>query len=131
MDEEEKTQESRDQRATITSMPRFSNSARSASVMPSSVMKPPIRSIGPSDENEVRPILELSATRYTFEAALIMARRRRFGPFAVQPVDRPAREKHLAAMLRAGHPLDIARRIVDATDPDETEEWVESAFGDE
>lgn len=64
-------------------------------------------------------------------AALIMARRRRFGPFAVQPVDRPAREKHLAAMLRAGHPLDIARRIVDASDPDETEEWVESAFGDE
>ncbi|KHK93071.1 regulatory protein RecX [Novosphingobium malaysiense] len=64
-------------------------------------------------------------------AALVMARRRRFGPYAVQPIDRPVREKQLAAMLRAGHPLDIARRIVDATDPDEAEEWAESACGDE
>jgi regulatory protein len=64
-------------------------------------------------------------------AALVMARRRRFGPFAVQPLDRPAREKQLAAMLRAGHALDIARRIVDASDSDEAEEWAESAFGDE
>lgn len=64
-------------------------------------------------------------------AALVLARRRRFGPFAVQPPDRPMREKHVAAMLRAGHSLDIARRIVDAKDPDAAEQWVESAIGDD
>lgn len=64
-------------------------------------------------------------------AALAMARRRRFGPFSVQVPDRPAREKQIAAMLRAGHPLDIARGIVDASDPEAAEEWAESAFGDD
>lgn len=64
-------------------------------------------------------------------AALVLARRRRFGPFAVQLPDRPAREKQVAAMLRAGHRLDIARRIVDARTPDVAVEWVESASGDD
>ena len=49
-----------------------------------------------------------------FDAALRYAERRRFGPFAAAEPDRPAREKALAAMLRAGHPLDVARRIVSA-----------------
>ncbi|MCJ2178804.1 regulatory protein RecX [Novosphingobium album (ex Hu et al. 2023)] len=64
-------------------------------------------------------------------AALVLARRRRFGPFAIESPDRAAREKQLAAMLRAGHSLDIARRIVDAPDPGEAEEWAESAYGDD
>ena len=64
-------------------------------------------------------------------AALTMARRRRFGPFAAGVPDRPARERQLAAMVRAGHALDIARPILDASDPDAAEEWVESAFGEE
>lgn len=64
------------------------------------------------------------------QAALVLARRRRFGPFAVQAADRAGREKHLAAMLRAGHRLDIARRIVDAETPEAAEEWVAEAFGD-
>lgn len=63
-------------------------------------------------------------------AALVLARRRRFGPFAVQPPDRPMREKQVAAMMRAGHRLDIARQIVDANGPDAAEEWVESVSGD-
>lgn len=63
------------------------------------------------------------------QAALILARRRRFGPFAAQPADRPQREKHLAAMLRAGHRLDIARRIVDAEDPEAAEAWVAELSG--
>lgn len=79
---------------------------------------------------EVRADVRPSETEQR-RAVLAMARRRRFGPYAVQPLDRPAREKQLAAMLRAGHPLDIARRIVDASDPDEAEEWAESAFGDD
>lgn len=65
------------------------------------------------------------------QAALVLARRRRFGPFALQVPDRPMREKQVAAMMRAGHRLDIARRIVDADDPDAAEEWVESASGED
>lgn len=59
------------------------------------------------------------------QAALVLARRRRFGPFAMRGVDDPkVRDRQLAAMLRAGHPLDIARRIVESEDADALEEWV-------
>jgi regulatory protein len=47
-------------------------------------------------------------------AALRFAQRRRLGPFASAPADRDARQKALAAMLRAGHDLDQARRIINA-----------------
>lgn len=47
-------------------------------------------------------------------AALRFAERRRIGPFAPAPADRLQREKALAAMLRAGHPADLARRLVDS-----------------
>jgi regulatory protein len=49
-----------------------------------------------------------------FDAALRFAERKRIGPYAREQVERPAREKALAAMLRAGHPLDLARRIVNS-----------------
>jgi len=46
------------------------------------------------------------------EAALRFARRRRLGPFAAE-APRPAqREKQLAAMLRAGHGLRLAKAIL-------------------
>ncbi|MCJ2187848.1 regulatory protein RecX [Novosphingobium beihaiensis] len=64
-------------------------------------------------------------------AALVLARRRRFGPFGIEAPDRARKEKQIAAMLRAGHSLDIARRIVDASDPDEVQAWAESAWGDD
>jgi regulatory protein len=51
-------------------------------------------------------------------AALRFAERRRIGPYAREEADRPAREKALAAMLRAGHPLDLARRIVNSSPGD-------------
>lgn len=47
-----------------------------------------------------------------WDAALVFARRKRIGPFGQAVLDRPAREKALAAMLRAGHRLDHARAIV-------------------
>ena len=46
------------------------------------------------------------------DAAITFARKRRIGPFAAATADRPLREKHLAAMLRGGHALDLSRRIV-------------------
>jgi len=64
-------------------------------------------------------------------AALALARRRKFGPWGAAPLDRARREKQIAAMLRAGHPLDMARRMVEAASPEEAEAWVESAAGDE
>jgi regulatory protein len=45
------------------------------------------------------------------EAALRFARRRRIGPFAAQAVDRPERQKWIAAMVRAGHSFGLARAI--------------------
>lgn len=61
------------------------------------------------------------------EAALHMARKRRFGPFALQSVDPAMREKHLAAMIRAGHGFAEAKAVLDAASEDEAEEWVREA----
>lgn len=55
-----------------------------------------------------------AAREGAWASAVRFAERRRIGPFAAQEADRPAREKALAAMLRAGHPLDLARRLVSA-----------------
>jgi regulatory protein len=62
-------------------------------------------------------------------AALAMARKRRFGPFGATPPDRPARDKQIAAMLRAGHALDSVRELVDAASIEAAEEW--AAQGEE
>lgn len=56
-------------------------------------------------------------------AALALARKRRFGPFASVELDRPLREKQIAAMLRAGHDLDSARELVNATSVEAAEAW--------
>jgi regulatory protein len=61
-------------------------------------------------------------------AALQLARKRRFGPFAAQPADRPVREKQLAAMIRAGHGFDVARAVLEAASEDEAEAWVSEAI---
>lgn len=55
-----------------------------------------------------------AADDQALSAALRYAEKRRIGPFAPVALDRPAREKALAAMLRAGHPLDLARKITRA-----------------
>lgn len=47
-------------------------------------------------------------------AALRFAERRRIGPYAAVAADLPGRQKALAAMLRAGHPMDVSRRIIQA-----------------
>jgi regulatory protein len=63
------------------------------------------------------------------QAAFALARKRHFGPFGAEPLDRARREKQIAAMLRAGHPLDSARDLVDAASIQVAEEWVRD--GDE
>jgi regulatory protein len=58
-------------------------------------------------------------------AALVMARKRRFGPFASEPADRAHREKQVAAMLRAGHAMDHVLALLDAASIAEAQEWAE------
>lgn len=59
-------------------------------------------------------------------AVLVLARKRRFGPFGIGgELDRAAREKQVGAMLRAGHPLDHAREVVNAVSAEALEEWVD------
>jgi regulatory protein len=60
-------------------------------------------------------------------AAVAMARKRGFGPFRAGELDRAAREKQIAAMLRAGHPLDSARQLVDAASVEAVEAWAAEA----
>ena len=81
--------------------------------------------IAPELREEVR-----SSLAEQRRAAAVLARRRRFGPWG-EAVERAAREKQLAAMLRAGHPQDIARTIVHAPDIAAVESWIESAAADE
>lgn len=57
------------------------------------------------------------------QAALRLVQRRRFGPYATGPVDPSLREKQLAAMLRAGHALDIARNLLNAGSQDAAQAW--------
>jgi regulatory protein len=71
-----------------------------------------LRAAGISEEDGV-DARELASAQ-AWDAALRFAERRRLGPFSSQQPDRPARDKALAAMIRAGHPLSLARRILAA-----------------
>jgi regulatory protein len=64
-------------------------------------------------------------------AALAMACKRGFGPFGKEPLDRERRQKQIAAMLRAGHPLDSAREMVDAASEEAAEQWAAECDDDE
>ncbi len=55
-------------------------------------------------------------------AALALARRRRLGVYRLPEARAAHRDKDLAALGRAGFAYDIARRVVDAEDPDRIEE---------
>lgn len=62
------------------------------------------------DSDEARESARLGA----WEAALRFAERRKIGPFAAIEPDRAAREKAIAALLRAGHSFDLARKLANA-----------------
>jgi regulatory protein len=61
-------------------------------------------------EDDSREALGLADTE-AVAAALRYARRRRIGPFAAEALDRMGRERAIAAMVRAGHDLGLARAI--------------------
>lgn len=60
-------------------------------------------------------------------AAMHLARKRKFGPFALQSPDREKREKAIAAMLRAGHTFDHARAVIDAESELQVSAWLAEA----
>ena len=70
-----------------------------------------LRAAGVADEDaaEARQLADAEAV----EAALRFARRRRVGPFAAEKGDRPAQERAIGAMVRAGHSFALSRAIVD------------------
>lgn len=59
-----------------------------------------------------------TAERGEMRAALRLAQRRRLGPYRPAGERAELRRRDLAALARAGFSLDVARRIVDADDPD-------------
>ena len=72
-----------------------------------------------ADRDAVAPDVAARAV----DAALRFARRKRLGPWGPGGLDRAAREKALGAMLRAGHPVDLSRRILalpPGSEPDAT-----------
>jgi regulatory protein len=73
--------------------------------------------IGPEDAADA----EAAARQDAWSAALAFSRRKKIGPFASVAADRAAREKAFAALLRAGHEVAIARRIVQS-DPGDVPE---------
>jgi regulatory protein len=65
-------------------------------------------------------------------AVMAFARRRRFWPYSGEPcLDPSLRRKHLAAYLRAGHGLDHVRRVMDARDLADLEEWADEHAQDD
>jgi regulatory protein len=71
-----------------------------------------LRAAGVGDEEGAEAREE--ARRTAWQAALRFAERRGIGPFTDLEPDRSGREKALGALLRAGHPADIAHRLVRA-----------------
>ncbi|MGB7372964.1 regulatory protein RecX [Pontixanthobacter sp.] len=65
------------------------------------------------------------------EAALNLARKRRFGPFHREELDQKRRDRQIAAMLRAGHSFDIVRAVINAHSEDAAEQWACEARDDE
>lgn len=61
---------------------------------------------------------EEQARAGAWDAADIFARRKRIGPYAGQRPDPKLRERQLAAFLRAGHSMEVARIWVDAAPGD-------------
>ncbi len=72
--------------------------------------------------DEIERLLGEEDDAAELQAARALARRRRLGPWR-DPTERAERrQKDLAAMARAGFRLDVARQVVDADGPPETDQ---------
>jgi len=66
--------------------------------------------------------LDTDPARREWQAAAALARRRRLGPFRPAKDRKHCRARDLAAMARAGFDYDLARKVIDAADPDALDE---------
>ena len=80
-----------------------------------------LKHAGITDEDS-REALDAAETA-AVSAALRFAQRRKIGPFAPEMADPRARERAIAAMVRAGHDSTLARKIV-ALEPDQDADLV-------
>ena len=62
--------------------------------------------------------LDTDPTKREWQAAVALARRRRFGPFRPEKDRKDRRLRDLAAMARAGFAFDVAKKVIDAKSPD-------------
>ena len=77
-----------------------------------------VAGISEDDGVEARDLARAEA----LDSAIRFARRRRFGPFGDQTADAAKRDRNIAAMIRAGHSFDLARKIVHS-EPGTEPEW--------
>ena len=70
-----------------------------------------LRAAGVVDDDAAPAMAE--ARDQAWDSAVALARRKRIGPFAAVAPDPKLRERQLAQLLRAGHDLSLARRLVD------------------
>ena len=75
-----------------------------------------LHALGIADEDAADA--RIAADEQAWEAALRFARRRRIGPFAAETADEAGRRRAFAAMMRAGHAPELAKRIVTAAPGD-------------
>lgn len=71
---------------------------------------------------EIERLLDEEDGAAELRAARALARRRRLGPWRDPAGRAERREKDLAAMARAGFRLDLARQVIDADGPPETDQ---------
>lgn len=73
---------------------------------------PVLRAAG-IEEKDAAPARE-AANGHAWASALRFAERKRIGPFAVAVPDRETKAKQFAMLMRAGHPAETARRLLDS-----------------
>jgi regulatory protein len=71
-------------------------------------------------EPAIRAAAKADDADESLRTALALARRRRLGPFAVGAFDRDDHRRAMGVMLRAGHDLEVARRVLSMA-PEEAE----------
>ena len=71
-----------------------------------------LKAAGIAEEDAAEAREQTSSTAWV--SALRFAERKRIGPYAAEIAERPARERAFAALLRAGHRMEHARRLVNA-----------------
>jgi len=80
------------------------------------------KGVGADDIDAALAALEDEHADPELAAAVKLARRRRLGPYADPERRAEQKEKHLAALARAGFSYDTARRVIEADGADELED---------